>query len=1432
MAAGKEPLEFPYLDPPSIEHLEAGVALLIRLGCIRPGGDGEGFELTNSGRLFNELPFDPRLCSFVLEGLAVHNIGPLCTTVAALLAAPGSVFFFGKKDDNAQRQQIEADLAKRAAVFDSDLLLEVDAYRQWARAGLREHQGGCKCKGPKRGSGGCTGCRKRYASEHALNNKVLEAVHATIGSVERELKRERWASTIAKQGKQLTQAALSTLCNVPDDTAAFRVVSNPLRDDDEVSEALSEVSGSSVSTSTVDSAADVGSLEDLDDIRHAPSDAALVEVTETDGQKLGSCLLHAFPEQVGALIVPGLADSGIRLLQGIGEGDGQQQLPDVKAKVDRSSTVHQRARSKETLTLFAVMETQQMTNGLVVARKLHPLTNNQLTFPDPPQHAVTIPHLGKWPADQVKVEFDRATDPSSWQHWAAPVFDAHHSTLSVYAKASDVRNAKETVERVVRAELQAMRDEVDLVHFGGAQISVGSGLVLGDIAVVADKRQAVDCAMLFKFTVKQPPRGVRSKHEAFKWVTETLCPTVNRMCFEKIRFRKPDGTRPCPGPHRNDGADRDAASAESASGAKKGPGSRGRCTARVAATAVLCKKCQGRFSPQPGAVEIEVRGRAAKETVAAAVASHHRAAGITAEAKERHAGEHLTADERRQRQLSATIPLRHGDACDYSQPEAWAALVGVEFTPQFHVATTGRHTKPEFTIRIKNFMPSTKYSKADLERWLRDANVRPERLVYQPEENAIKKPSPHIMLVYSTPAAVSGANCRLQLEFQQPQYQHSIILPSGHRKTVQPVVEIVPGREGSLSVTVTFPSPGMADVAATSLPQAVPGAVVKCTSVYVVKHAGVFPGIDGVLQMAQQRTGCKAALRRRSRPRHLTVSPPHKVGLLLQHNKAILKEYEEAHNVKMIFPRKDREDERNVDAQGKKPESATIEGDDQSIAACIAQMNARIKGVTVVVGDPLQTSSSALETDVDDVEIRLVGQRPSQLAAAHASLVQAFTPTTITVPGSGKLAIMYEELRARRCLEQWASDLNLHVETRTHEDKAGRVSLQNIRVFGPGQASGVFFKHIADYCDDFERRYLFYPLTSDVACLFKPNRIGDVQRAALSKRYPDYTVHFSSSPPGIEMAWPPEAPGVVVSKLKAEALALLRELGHDTDTQAQAPDTCMWCQKEGTKLRLGMCGHGFCLDCVETVALHNVQTGAGGVMCPLCPRNHSVVLPYDVKRPMGTKRWETFVKKLTVSLIKAGRTGSRGIAICPNPSCDCITAANAGYSTCSDCLMQGCASCGVVDDLTHNGRTCAEFQAELRHRKRQGAFFSALEKGAEEFVRQQWPADLPAVVQVRRNPAMDVRSNAEALRRFRAGMAAARCSADDHNISRAGHFAWHGTSEMAVPSICDTGFDPSRRSGQACGRGECVSRWPSPWVQVALVSCLCIVSSTFVSPID
>ena len=86
-------------------------------------------------------------------------------------------------------------------------------------------------------------------------------------------------------------------------------------------------------------------------------------------------------------------------------------------------------------------------------------------------------------------------------------------------------------------------------------------------------------------------------------------------------------------------------------------------------------------------------------------------------------------------------------------------------------------------------------------------------------------------------------------------------------------------------------------------------------------------------------------------------------------------------------------------------------------------------------------------------------------ADRYASLDQALSPTAIDVPMAGCTAVMYKELFKLNVLQPWADELKLRVEPQSQKGNLSRVL-----VFGPGMATGEFFRRIGDYFDAFKDR--------------------------------------------------------------------------------------------------------------------------------------------------------------------------------------------------------------------------------------------------------------------------------------------------------------------------------------------------------------------------
>ena len=82
-----------------------------------------------------------------------------------------------------------------------------------------------------------------------------------------------------------------------------------------------------------------------------------------------------------------------------------------------------------------------------------------------------------------------------------------------------------------------------------------------------------------------------------------------------------------------------------------------------------------------------------------------------------------------------------------------------------------------------------------------------------------------------------------------------------------------------------------------------------------------------------------------------------------------------------------------------------------------------------------------------------------------------------------------------------------------------------------------------------------------------------------------------------------------------------------------------------------------------------------------------------------------------------------------------------------------------------------------------------LEAEARQWITANWEATLGAITNVEVNPGLA--AGCPVMRKFMTGF-----NNVPPQVQQSGFFAWHGTSEAAVPLICDVGFNPGVRSGQ------------------------------------
>jgi HrpA-like RNA helicase len=174
---GYDPVTFPLIDRPPPDAIRTSVEVLMELDCVVVGPTQRP-SITKRGRLFSELPFDPRLSSFVAKAHVEYQSATLAAEVAAILSAPGSVFFTSG-ETLEDRQASKAKVAEAASRFSSDLLFLSSVYQSWASAGKLSDKGRCPaCQRQYKPSfDRCRPCRIKHTVEQSLNNKVLEIVH-------------------------------------------------------------------------------------------------------------------------------------------------------------------------------------------------------------------------------------------------------------------------------------------------------------------------------------------------------------------------------------------------------------------------------------------------------------------------------------------------------------------------------------------------------------------------------------------------------------------------------------------------------------------------------------------------------------------------------------------------------------------------------------------------------------------------------------------------------------------------------------------------------------------------------------------------------------------------------------------------------------------------------------------------------------------------------------------------------------------------------------------------------------------------------------------------------------------------------------------------------------------------------------------------------
>lgn len=457
----------------------------------------------------------------------------------------------------------------------------------------------------------------------------------------------------------------------------------------------------------------------------------------------------------------------------------------------------------------------------------------------------------------------------------------------------------------------------------------------------------------------------------------------------------------------------------------------------------------------------------------------------------------------------------------------------------------------------------------------------------------------------------------------------------------------------------------------------------------------------------------------------------------------------------------------------------------------------------------LSSSMASFSPNIDIIpsinSIRITGTSVREVSRASRALHLALAPTHLNLTGAWKM--FYSEWHWRRLS---LTQPNVTLEIRTTQSAAGPFP-SSVTLYGSQLDQAQAINEITSKFAQFVCQ------THDVSTVkhhFAPTRAGGAELSHIFSKSPigksvRHRVDLISGTIFVYVPFPKanSTPYIVkatdLQQLNnaVAAVAARYTSAHNDHLHPVASTKCCFCADSDPDGESSLCGHRFCTPCLVREASNKL----GPICCSYCsqviPIRHfpqvslrnmlKSSLRYALENaPQGTN---SVSSPISVHLQLA-----QTISFCPNPECDRVgarPAASSSYSKCEDCGVMACSLCGTCNQSLHENCTCAEFGKKMQENS-VTKHLEALFVSAEKFADSSVDVSLGRVVERIRNPSLQ-RGCPAVLRFVRGLLAKGGVSMLSQVI-----FAWHGTNYSAIPSICEHGFDPNRRSGQAYGIGE------------------------------
>ena len=406
---------------------------------------------------------------------------------------------------------------------------------------------------------------------------------------------------------------------------------------------------------------------------------------------------------------------------------------------------------------------------------------------------------------------------------------------------------------------------------------------------------------------------------------------------------------------------------------------------------------------------------------------------------------------------------------------------------------------------------------------------------------------------------------------------------------------------------------------------------------------------------------------------------------------------------------------------------------------------------------------------------------PKQTAAAAAMLAEATSPVIIKI-NDERQHDLFDELLSTGTLERWSFDLKLEVMKKEKR----HVWLE---IWGPQIQQGQLMRQIGDYSDQFDQRYRVIELNSAMAHFFGRKTAADNQLVTVGQTWLNWSCHvkYSWKMRSIIIHGEQSTKPSLIDGCEEEVKQILKSLSSKSNL-ASVKRQCSFCGRVSNSMnRFRLCEHYHC----RCAASYLIETYP--MYCPdsACRKNIDM---RDIFEIFENRQDLIAVCKKSIEIYLKKNPSMYDVAYCPDIGCNGLLTRSRGYQLCLSCGKSVCPLCSLIDDDSHNHRSCAERNLF----KKMGDFLPELFKAAEKFARDNWTPSIPPIIRIDYNLALA--QPCPSMQRFYRGIQALGHPSPP-DMAR-GFFAFHGTPALSIKPICFDGFDPSRRRGQACGPGE------------------------------